>query len=97
MDHGEQFPQRLADPLAVGLLLLVGQHGEELRVADQMGQTEPPEHARLAHVLAIGVKAVAAQHAAFARRSDGLSVPRPVYPPYGKTPLILLAHCAPAS
>ncbi len=30
VDHGEQFPQRLADPLAVGLLLLVRQRGKEL-------------------------------------------------------------------
>src|SRR6267142_1643924 len=61
VDHREQLPQRLAQPLPIGPLPRIGQRGQELHIPDQMRQTELEQYAELALVATIGREVVAAQ------------------------------------
>ena len=63
VDDVKQAPQFFQQPPAVVGGHLVRQVGQELHVADQVGQAELHQHVEVAHVLAVGREVVAAEHA----------------------------------
>ena len=63
MDDGKQSTQTLQDPLTIGLVARVRMLDKKAHVAQQMGQAELHQDAKIFHVLAIGAEIVAAQNA----------------------------------
>src|ERR1700730_200165 len=61
VDHREQLPQRLTQPLPKSTRPQIGQRGQELHIPDQMRQTELEQYAELALVATIGREVVTDQ------------------------------------
>ena len=63
VDDLEHRLDRREQPLAIGARFGVGQPGQELDVADQVGDAELHRDVEVAHVLVVGGEVVAAEHA----------------------------------
>jgi len=70
VDHREQRPQRLAQPLAIGTIPCIRQGRQVLHIADQVRQAELEQHTELALIAPIGREVVAAQHTVELRAQD---------------------------
>src|SRR5512135_2069384 len=60
VDHREQLPQRLAQPLPIGPIPRIGQRRQILHIANQVRQTKLEQHSELALVATIGREVVTA-------------------------------------
>ena len=63
VDQIEQPARGLQNSTAVRLIRGIGMLGQELQIADQVGQAELHQHSALAHVLAVGTEVVASENA----------------------------------
>ncbi len=63
MDQIEQPARGLQNSTTIRLILGIGMLGQELQIADQVGQAELHKHPAVAHVLAVGTEVVTSQNA----------------------------------
>ena len=63
MDQIERPARGLQNATTIRLILGIGMFGQELQIADQVGQAELHKHPAVAHVLAVGTEVVTSQNA----------------------------------